>query len=315
VHWVSRRNNQMKNILTGLTLFALQFYFTFKGVNFFGKYWNPVLFFIISSAIPAYLIWLYVNVDKEQGVQPKKNPVLWSHIIWTLIGLLSIAVAYEELRKVFVEYREFEKWSDVIPQVQTLYDRFIKGEFPYKPIRFSSYDLEPVYIPFHWLPSGLAGPLHVDLRFIGYGFFAIAVGVYGWWMSSEQGSLIKRIICLLLPSFFLWAIIIWGPDDISVSYEIVIAAYYFILAIGLFTQRLWVITIGIILCLLSRYTLIFWLPFFALLLLYEKGLKKSLIVWGVVVLCFISIYIIPFYIKDPGMLNRGLSYYMGVAVA
>ncbi len=95
----------------------------------------------------------------------------------------------------------------------------------------------------------------------------------------------------------------------------VIGAYYLILATGLLTKRLWLITLGIILCLLSRYTLLFWLPLFAIILFLEKGWKKSLLVWGTVAACFFLLYVIPFYSKDPSALNKSLSYYVAATVS
>lgn len=303
----------MKQVLVCVGLFFLQLYLTFSGTSIFGKFLNPIFLFATSIAIPIYLI--------RTHLQPSSAPVtmaitsIWKRMLWALGGLLSVLVAYEEVRKAFVKFSDPIQWSDVIPQVQTLYDRFANGELPYAPIDFVGYTLQPIYMPLHWLPDGLAVLFQIDPRWIGFWFFAIAVGVYGWFLAIQPYSIWGRIVALLLPSVPLWAYIEWGPADLSVSYEIIIGAYYLILASGLLIRNLWLVTIGIVLCLLSRYTFLFWLPLFALLLLYEKGWKKSLFVWGTVVVCFVFIYIIPFYLKDPTMLDRGLSYYVGATVA
>ena len=66
----------------------------------------------------------------------------------------------------FLETKPPDQWSDVIPQVQTLFDRFIRGEFPYKPINIAigSYVLQPIYMPFQWLPVGIGLLFGIDLR-------------------------------------------------------------------------------------------------------------------------------------------------------
>ena len=308
----------MKHIIIGLGLFSIQIFLTFLGETFLGKalfdkYLNPIFLFGVSIAIPLYLLWISLRSAEQNMPQP----VIQSRykIIWALGGFLSVAAAYEEFRKALVKYSEPEKWSDVIPQVRTLYERFSNGEFPYMPIELPGYNLLPIYMPLHWLPAGLADPVNVDLRWIGFGFFAIAAALYGWFLSEQPGSIVSRLIALVLPSLPLWAFIRWGNVDLLVSYEIVIGAYYLLLATGLLSRKLWLITLGIIVCLLSRYTLLFWIPLFAVLLFLEKGLKKSVIMWATVAVCFLLIYFIPFYSKEPALLNKGLSYYMGATVA
>lgn len=229
--------------------------------------------------------------------------------------MLPIIVAYEELRKVFVTYIDTDAWSDVVLQVRTLYARFAAGEFPYQPIPMQGWELQPIYMPLHWWPSGLAIPLHLDIRLIGFGFLALAGGVYGWLLAGQARHWGWRALALILPSLPLWGFIFRGPIDISVSYEIIVGAYYLILAAGLVTKRLEFVVLGIILCLLSRYTLIFWLPFFAILLFSAYGWKKSILAWSVVGASFLLLYVIPFYSRDPMMLNRGVTHYLNATVA
>lgn len=303
----------MKHILIGAGLFIFQIYFTFFGETFLGKtlfdkYLNPVFLFIVSMTIPGYLIWLCLKPTSQ--FLSTSITIPWYRALWALGGLLTVVATYEEFRKALVRFSEPEKWSDVITQVRVLYERFSHGEFPYTPIELVNYNLLPVYMPLHWMPCGLADPLNIDLRWIGFGFFAIAVAVYSWFLAYQPGSIVSRCIALLLPSLPIWAFIKWGEVDLMVNYEIVIGAYYLILITGLVTRRLWLITLGIILCLLSRYTLLFWLPLFALLLLIQEGWKKSLLVWGTVATFFILFYVIPFYTKDPKMLSRGISHYI-----
>ncbi len=303
----------MKNIFVGCGLFILQIYFTFLGVSNFHKYFNPILLFAISMAIPAYLIWLYLGQTslpfKEKVLQPLRRG------FWAIGGLLVGFVAYEEFRKACVKFSEPEKWSDVLPQMNALYERFSHGEFPYNVVELVGYSPMPVYMPFHWLPIGLAAPLHLDIRLIGFGFFVLSIAIYGWFLAVQTDSTLTRMLALILPTLPLWAFIRWGELDIMVSYEMVIGAYYLLLSTGLFGRRLWLVAIGIILCVLSRYTLIFWLPLFAIILFFEKGWKKSLWVWGALVVSILLFYIIPFYMRDPSIFTRGLAYYTGATIA
>lgn len=303
----------MKQVLICVGLFLLQLYFTFSGVLIFGKFLNPIFLFATSMAIPAYLIWLSLG---HSSPAVKQNVIpWWRKGLWAGSGLLIAFVAYEEFRKACVKFSEPGQWSDVLPQLRTQFERFSKGEFPYDVVELAGYSPMPVYMPLHWLPIGLAAPLHLDFRLIGFGFFVLAVALYGWYLAAQPGATLARIFVLLLPTFPLWAFLRWGELDLMVSYEMVIGAYYLVLATGLFARQLWLVAIGIILCVLSRYTLIFWLPLFAIILLYEKGWKKSFWVWGALAASILLIYIIPFYLEDPTIFSRGMSYYTGATVA
>jgi|GEM_PF-1070227 len=298
----------MKQIIIGISLFLLQVRLVFKEGDFiFNKYLNPVLLFIVSMAIPAYLIWLYLKRPSVISFSKIVRPLYRS--LWAVGSLLIFLLSYEELRKIFVKYSDPAQFSDVIPQLVTLSQRFFHGEFPYAPVPFAGYQAIPVYMPLHWLPIGLAGPLHIDIRWIGFGFIALVSAIYGWYIASQPGSAWVRCGALLLPSLPLWAYIMWGPIDIAVSFELIIAAYYFLLVIGLMFRNYWLITLGIILCILSRYTLVFWIPWFAILLFIECGWKKSLWIWGTVAISILLLYIIPFYSKDPSFLGQQLGYY------
>ncbi len=298
----------MKQVIICFCLFVIQIRLVFKEGDFiFNKYLNAILLFMASMAIPGYLIWLYL---KKPVIKSFVKPVsAWRSLLWMLAGLVTFLLSYEELRKIFVKYSDPVQYSDVIPQLFALYDRFSHGQFPYAPVPFSGYQAIPVYMPLHWLPIGLAGPLHLDIRWVGWGFISVASALYGWYISVQPGLWRIRLAALVLPSIPLWAYIYWGPLDLAVSYEILIAAYYFILAIGLVTKNYWIVTVGIILCVLSRYTLLFWIPWFAILFLIQEGWKKSFWMWGTIAVSVVLLYLIPFYSKDPSFLGQQLTYY------
>jgi TM2 domain-containing membrane protein YozV len=298
----------MKQTIIGISLFLLQVRLVFKEGDFiFNKYSNAVLLFMVSIAIPVYLIWLYLKPLAANSARKNVRP--WNRIVWTIGALLIFLLSYEELRKIFVKFSDPVQISDVIPQLVALSERFFHGEFPYAPVQFSNYQAIPVYMPLHWLPIGLASLFHIDMRWIGFGFLAIVCAIYGWYMASQPGSAWIRWVALLLPSVPLWAFILWGPGDIAVSFELIIAAYYFLLTIGLLSRNYSMITLGIILCVLSRYTIVFWIPWFAIILFIESGWKKSLWIWGTVAMSIVILYIIPFYSKDPSFLGQQLTYY------
>ncbi len=98
------------------------------------------------------------------------------------------------------------------------------------------------------------------------------------------------------------------------SFELTIAAFYLVLASGLLGRNLWLVTLGLLLCLLSRYTLVFWLPLMAWMLWQEQAPKTNFTVWGAVALSVLLVYLVPFYFKDPSILTEGIHYHNNCAI-
>ncbi len=305
----------MKRPLTVLLLFLAQVYLTFCGVQHFGKYWNPLILFVVSALI-AWFFWKQLSADSPEGIETGAAPASarWKRF-GALAGIFSFVLCYEELRKVLVQWTPPGNYSDVLPQLEALYFRFAEGQMPYYPVHFQTYDAYPVYMPLHWLPIWFASVFQFDTRWVGFGVLGLATGWYGWRLMRAGRPLVWQIVAIVLPSISLWGYILWGEMDIPVSFELLIAAYYLILAIGLQGERIGLITFGLILCVLSRYTLVFWLPLFAILLWQKIGLKRSALVWGSVGLSVLFLYVIPFLAKQPDILKKGVAYHNEAAIA
>jgi Gpi18-like mannosyltransferase len=70
---------------------------------------------------------------------------------------------------------------------------------------------------------------------------------------------------------------------------------------------------GLILCILSRYTLVFWLPLFAYIYFKEYDLKRNIVLWGSVAGSILLLYF-PFLLKDPTILAKGVAYHNQCAI-
>jgi hypothetical protein len=304
----------MKNQLLGLLLFVAQVYLTFWGVQYFGKDWSPVLLFVVSVGIAW--CWLHLMLKKKAIGQQESTPSPnWQkQAFGAFVGMLGMGLCYEELRKLFVKFPLPTPISDVLPQIETLYTRFVNGEFPYQLVDMGHYAPYPVYMPLHWLPIGISHFFEMDIRWSGYALLVAAGGVSGWFVFKQNRPLFQSILAALLPSVVLWGYILWGEADIPVSYELVIAAYYLVLASGLNGRDLGWVTTGLILCVLSRYTLVFWLPLFAILLWQNTSIRNNASIWLSVAVSVILLYFIPFFLKDPTILSKGISYHNGAAV-
>jgi hypothetical protein len=305
-----------KNTLQKLTLFlfllALQFLLIFTAEDRSNlNYYTPYLLLITS----LFTVYCYIYTQSKQGAPAHIYTFIKRRykFLFFFIGMATILVSYEEMRKLFANYPDAAKLSDVMPQLDAQYNRFAQGIFPYSPVMSVPWHPYPVYMPLHWLPIGISRILHIDSRWAGFIILALATGLYGYIVLKYDAKTGLKIIALLLPSSVLWVYILWGGVDIPAVLETVISAYYLVLAVGLMAKNLTITTIGIILCLLSRYTMVFWLPLFFILLWQNASWRKNLVVWLSIIAAILCIYVLPFLLKDPTIFSKGLAYHNGCA--
>lgn len=301
----------MKHRIAVCLLFFLQLYFVFKGISTFGKYLNPVLLLVVTLAIAVVYFIVYVlRKEGDERISHSGIPSNWRNGIIAIIALLFCAIPFHNA---LLKYSNPSDFSDVLPQLETLYQRFTRGEFPYAPVQMTGYAPFPVYMPLHWLPIGISELFKMDVRWTGFILLIIAIGVWGFFQ-AKKGFGLGVLLSACLPAFVLLAYLYWGGIDLPVSFETVVAAYYLVLATGLFTRNIFIITAGLILCLLSRYTLLFWLPVFSLLMLQTFSLKKNFFLWSSVSVAILGIYVIPFLSKDISIFLKGIEYHNHAAV-
>lgn len=160
-------------------------------------------------------------------------------------------------------------------------------------------------MPMHWLPIGISKFLHIDVRWSAYYMYVLAAMIFGYFIGKQPIHFIFKIVLAFMPSVPLWAYILFGQGDLLITTEIMIAAYYLILACGLLLRNHYIILLGIVLCLLSRYTLIFWLPLFAILFYINQPFKKVIWFASAIIAAVLLFYIFPFFLHDTTILSKG----------
>jgi len=291
-----------------IILYILQCYTVADGKTLFGRDGTPFVLFFLSLCFPMWFL--------KSCKRPEKEPVSVTNKSWGFItGIAGIGILVPSLSKMFAEFPDPGSYSDVIPQLDFLFTRFRQGLQPYEALPQLGWHPYPVYMPMHWLPLGIGYALHIDIRWVGILLLAFASGLWGRYVWQSTLSTVVKILLSLLPGIALYGYMLFARMDISVSLETIIAAYYLVLAAGLANRNIVLTTVGIILCLLSRYTMIFWLPLFAILLWMNKPLKTSIAVWASAAIAVILLYVVPFLAKDPQILAKGIAYHNHCAIA
>ena len=271
---------------------------------------NAWLYFLSSLFFGIVLINKFYNasiVDNKPNVKQGKVNIA-SYIILPLVligGLVWLGFLYEDL---FLQIKLETGYSDIIPNIQLLCRRLLTGKYPYARIDLNGYSMDVTYLPMHWLPFTIAEWLKIDYRWIVGSVWGIASILLLVRTLRVANLYIRTFIpLLLLASNF---VLFYNNNSIiAVTIELMIAAYYMLFITGLNQKSAFVQGLFISFCILSRYSLILWLPLYAFVL-YVSGYKKSLLytVLTVVVIVLVA-YVIPFLSKDPSILLKSYKEY------
>ncbi len=308
----------MKN--TVLTIFVLFFgqiiLCAWGSTHIFIQEANPFAIIAVSVALTYTCFQVLNRPAKDPGIAaipktPFSLPLRAMPWLYTLAGMVGLFTAYEELRKIWKAFPEPGKHSDVLPQLKGQCELFFSGQFPYQPIILPTHQPFPVYMPLHWAPVQLANMFHIDIRWSGLILLWIAIGLAGYWLQKthSRASWKFTLPAMLLFAMPIWGFVQWARIDIALCLETVVAAWYVLLAVGLASRNHVLIAIGIIGALLSRYTLLFWLPLFAILLWMNAPKKYSYWVWGSVTAAVLLLFVFPFWIKEPTIVSRIVAHY------
>lgn len=301
----------MKTSIAIVILFLSQLFICFDGVGIFGVYTNVYIFLGVSLLI-AYLYFDTVIGTASSADSPNTDK---GKAQWVITGLFIGALCFAFVKYVlfFSSSPDTYTWSDVIPQLDALYDRFARGEQPYYPLAEIGHHPFPVYMPLHWLPIGLARATGIDLRDIGMAMLCLAILIFTVYQIRHTSGLWSQAAIAAMPLLMLF--FFYRGRDFIFVFETPVAAYYILLAAGLYSRNIWLTTAGIAACLLSRYTMVFWLPLFAVVLWMNAPIRSSLKVWASVAAGILIFYIIPFYLREPSILRDGVTYHNNTVIS
>jgi hypothetical protein len=155
------------------------------------------------------------------------------------------------------------------------------------------------YMPLHWMPFTVAELLQMDYRWITIAIWCISAGIL-----SYRNCSAKRYYSALTLLLFLWefyCIVLYNKSILGLTVELLIAAYYMLFIVGI-NHRNYIITATTFsLCMLSRFSLLLWLPLWAFTMIVSGNtkpfIKTSIVILSIVIL----LYIVPFLSKDWSM--------------
>jgi hypothetical protein len=291
--------------------------------NWFGPFVSPLLHFLFSLGSGLWLLYYNrgIHLQKNTAALPQQ-PIIQlnkkrTKAGWIRLSLMpmTILVLCFFLNRLFAKHpinmlNPFQTGSDVIPQIMFFVTRAVHGTYPYSPITAPlwGYTLTPTYMPFQWIPYIPAELLHFDYRWIpiiilfaGLIFFQIRVEKSGFSNSAKW-------ILTFLPLLILNRYYKCNHEESINTVEVLVSTYYLFFGLALTAKKPLLIAAAIVLCLLSRYAIVLWLPLFFLIYLFDKGFKKTLVL-GLLVLVGVLLFYGPFLWKDPSIFKNAYEYY------
>jgi hypothetical protein len=224
-------------------------------------------------------------------------------IIVTVFAVFLIPIGFL-LNNIFTAYPIDERLSDVIPTIRIAVQRFLAGETVYKEVKFDAgWTLVHVgYLPMQWLPFSIAEMLKLDYRMIAFFIWAIAsiTLIYRTAKSDKWHGIViasLSLVMIFLVSKFQSALL-------GTTVELMVAGYYILFIIGQNQKSPVLKGLGIVICLLSRFSLVLWLPLWIITEWFSGERKHAIIAAVTIFFAVLIIYVIPFMSQDWGMFFR-----------
>jgi hypothetical protein len=286
--------------------------------NVMGPHASPVIL-LVSGLLAGILFIRYGNQTRLDTSPGSRGIVGWV-VAAGIICVLAVIFGYMMMpgfAKYPFENPQTASGSDIIPQIQILVQRWLSGEFPYQSILPDNWSwghtLYPTYLPMTWMPFIVAEKIGLDYRWFA---FLCLVGAFFYSLFSARPKLSSLSLTLLslLPFVILYLFLQHRPGIFSLTVESLIVAYYLCFAISLLSSSALARGIFLMLCLLSRYSIVLWVPLLFLVLWQNEERRKSLLILGVLFLGFVLIYYIPYLMEDPMIFKNGYDYHSKAAV-
>lgn len=260
-------------------------------------------FLYIGCSLAIGLVFMVFFYGKEVEINPGKGVPIKQLAISLPLSLLALVYVVYTFRTTLQQSGP-GVGSDIIPTIQTAAQRLLDHIDVYKDeVVFSTHSLPVTYLPMQWLPYTISEAGHFDPRWITLGIWLGATFLISIYSYKKEPFVALLFLALL--GYLLYM----NRGILANTVELMVAAYYMFLVFALNRKSALLQGIAIGICLLSRFSLVLWLPLLGFTL-FAANKKKELIVTASTALAFVVIfYIIPFLSKDWSSFSRGLDYY------
>lgn len=290
--------------------------------NCFGPYASPVILYLLAIALVLSTLSFARGRRWELAPPLPNGPIAtWGPAAWQrLLAVATGAVAggwYNTnlVKREIWSYRPILEFADIIPALQAYARRWLNGSEIYTPLTWElGYFELPTYLPAMWFPFILAERLGFDYRLVAWGIFLLGVLLYDYLVWRLRQPWPQTLALAALPFVVFYALITTQWAYVGITVEYMILGYYTLLVVGILL-RFWPLqALALLLCVLSRYSLVFWVPLYLGLMFFYDSKKNALLVAGTVLVGVVALYIVPYLSHNWGLFMEVQRSYTDAAV-
>jgi hypothetical protein len=252
-----------------------------------GPHAAPLLFLAAGIGLSCAIPFL-PRLDARPLRPTLRNP--WAWVAAGMGVMLSYALSARILDAAPLRYQD----ADMVPILQVMARRFLSGDWRgiYDPVPEIWSGVQPIYLPFLWLPFGASELLRVDPRWVTVCGIWVAAGVVMAFVDLRRG-LTGWLVLGLLCGLMLYLHLEPSHNVIRLTEEGVVYAWYALLAWALVSRSDWLLGLTLTACLLSRYSLAGAVP---AILLYRalQGRWRSLLTLAAIPASFVVLMVAAF---------------------
>ncbi|HEY4874223.1 MAG TPA: hypothetical protein VIH86_01495 [Puia sp.] len=253
-----------------------------------------IIYFIAGISV-GILILFFPQYTKNISISQRKYDAEFLFKILLIAGVAFFL--FYESKNLFEENPIDYRNADMLPVIKTMNERFLNGQWKhvYDNIPGIWDGSKPIYLPFMWLPFSPAVAINFDARWITVAALFIVFIILINAFQFKKNKTFSFIILISSLAVLYW--LFWQDDTpgfISLTEEGVIVLFYVLLALALATENIFLISITVCLCMLSRYSAIGFVPAFFIYLLLCKKNKQAFLFVLIGVIFVLGFFIIPF---------------------
>jgi len=231
------------------------------------------------------------------------------YLLPAMVGIVFLILFLSTIHQSIIDVR----FSDIIPWLDSYTNRFIRGETVYKPYNFGPYTEHPSWLPMVWMPYVVSTYLKFDPRLWALILFSISIFFYFKYFNRTR-NMQGGLLLFILPYFVLFSFLFQQKAVFGQSLELLIAGYYLFFFMSILSENRWLIGVSLGLCLLSRYSISFWIIVPFMVYYSQKRFKDLYWIIGIVLLMVTCIFILPFLYPDPFLLQKLQEVYLRTTI-
>lgn len=270
--------------------------------NMLGLYTSPVALYFT-----AVVLCLAASLTVRFRPWPMILPLDTDGLIWwpaalALVGGLCLCVPMLNSR---IHGTSPQDYSDIIPAITVYCQRILAGEVVHRPLteNIGSF-LEPGYLPAMWFPFIIPEYFRFDYRWMSSFVLLLGVLAYIVVVVRLRRSAFITFGLGSFPFIFTYGILRTNADIFSLTVEPLIVGYYLLLVAGILLPARPLLVVALILCLLSRYSLVFWVPLYLGLIYVGESRRWAWTVAGLSAVGVLVLYVVPVLSHDWGLFLR-----------